>query len=80
MSVNNGRRVEVELSDFSGIAGLVEDEGGTARLAYTPAKGHGNRATRPGTVVTIDGKPWEVTAVDTSKFIKTMRVLTLKAG
>jgi len=76
LTINNGKSVDVRLSDFSGRAGFV-DKGETAELAYKPVKPIGGPGV--GATIEVDGRKWTVTAVATSVHAAGLRVLTLKS-
>lgn len=74
MSVNSGRRVEVDLPGFSGSAGLVEVDG-VISLSYRPTK----PVTVPiGAIVAIEGVDHEVIGSATSPYMTKFKVLTLQ--
>lgn len=74
-NVNNGSRPQLELGDFSGAAGFVKKDDGSAKLAYTPNKK--GAAPAAGGVITVDGREWTVVGRESSKFVNGMVVLTL---
>jgi hypothetical protein len=77
ISVNNGARVQVTLADFQGVAGFVEQGGGSAQLSYRPISQR-VPAEPAGTRMAIDGTMWEVVSSARSAFVRDHRVLTLK--
>jgi hypothetical protein len=71
--VNNGKRIDVMLGDFSGTAGFVERDG-KAQLAYQPNKG-GDCAV--GAIITADDRRWRVTKAGRSDFANHLKLLDL---
>lgn len=74
IEINNGDRVEVSLSDYTGLAGFVQD-GDSASLSYRSTKPKGPSA---GMQISIAGAQWEIVAVRRSDFVADFRVLTIK--
>lgn len=73
--VNNGRRVQLDIADFFGMAGLVEANGVTT-LAY-----RSNRVGRPlapGSVLDVDGEQRTVLKVTPSEYVERMILVTLQ--
>jgi hypothetical protein len=69
--IDNGRRVRVHLSFFTGMAGLREQQEGSGELAFYADLPFG----RPAPAGTVDGKPVTVTGVRRSDTAKGMLVV-----
>lgn len=74
MSVNNGKKIEVDLIEYQGTAGFVESDG-TASLAYVPTKA---KRLQVGELIEADGRQWEIVRAEKSRYVRDFRVLTLK--
>lgn len=75
ITVNNGTRVQISLSDYEGMAGFVVMRDGSAQISYRSTKQKGPAV---GTIVTIEDAQWEVVSVGRSDFVRDFRVLTIK--
>lgn len=74
MSVNNGKRVLLDLPDFFGLAGLVE-AGEVTTLAYRPNRVA--RALEPGAVILVEEIERTVAKVEPSSYVDKMVLVTL---
>ncbi len=71
--INNGKRIQVSLPDFEGLAGFVEAPSGIT-MAYMPNK-KGSLAV--GETVEADNEQFTVLRIDASQLVEGFRVLTL---
>jgi hypothetical protein len=75
--VNNGRRVQVELPDFVGLAGYQDCIVGSDFLSYVPNLG-GARV-GAGETIMVEGVEREVTKRQLGTYVPGMVTLTLRA-
>lgn len=76
-TAENGKRVPVLLSDFVGIAGLVQmPNGGPLQLAYQPNTG--GKRTSGGETIEVDGARYRVAKSARSGLATAMNVLDLE--
>ncbi len=73
MNVNGGKRVQVSLEGFEGLAGLTES-GGKASLALPGAA----RGLRVGEIILVDDRRWIVEAVGPSQFVRGFKLAELR--
>lgn len=72
--INNGKRIQVSLPDFEGLAGFVDGPAGIS-MAYRPNK---SGSTSVGEVLDIEGEgKLRVIRVDASQVVEGFRVLGL---
>lgn len=74
MTVQAGKRIQINVNGFSGIAGFVENEDG-AQLSFAadfPLR------LAVGAAVLADGRAWVVQRVGASQFVRGFKVVDLR--
>jgi hypothetical protein len=74
MTLNNGRRVEVDLPGFTGLAGLVEHS--DRDVISFPGRPGGVHA-KVGAEITVEGRSRIILSIATSPFLRNFKVLEL---
>lgn len=73
MNVNRGKRIDVAIGGFTGVAGFTESDG-KASLSFPASQ----LALRPGETVEVDERAWLVEKVGASQFLRGFKTLELR--
>lgn len=65
MNVNSGKRITVELGDYTGPAGFIESDG-RASVSFQSV----STTLREGMIVHIDGRQWAIEKAARSQFLR----------